>query len=113
MTLYESAAGATLPWNSIDAGSPLIDALLIDALPQQQIDICLMCPHHADACDKCDGEGNLRKTDGRPQAEFDRPLLLEMMRLKRSNVEMCAALGISRRTLFRAKRQILKEEQGT
>lgn len=107
MTLYESAAGATLPWKSIDAGSPLIDSL-----PQQQIDICLMCPHHADACDACRGDGKPRKT-GRPKVEYDRVLLLEMLRLKRCNADMCAALGISESTLTRAKRKILKEEQGT
>ena len=106
MTLYESASGAVWPWNSIDAGEPLLDAL-----PQQEIEVCLMCEYCADACDHCDGKGNLTSR-GRPPASYDAAQLLEMMRLKRCNKDMCAALGISRKTLLKAKKAI-KEENHT
>lgn len=104
MTLYESAAGAVLPWNSIDA-----ESALFDALPQQEIEVCLMCEHCADACDRCDGKGNL-SVRGRPPIQIDVAALREMMRLKRCNREMCAALGVSRKTLIKAKKTILNEE---
>ena len=103
-TLYESARGAVLPWNSIDAATAL------ETLPQQEIDVCLACPHRADACDKCNGNGELSKNVGRPQKEIDLALLREMLKLKRCNTEMCAALNISIGTLMREKRKILKEE---
>lgn len=103
-SIYESASGAVLPWKSPDAGSPLYDALT-----QQEIDVCLMCPHHASACDHCNGDGRPR-TMGRPRKQYDAALLREMLRLRKCNAEMCAALGISRNTLAKAKEQILKED---
>lgn len=96
MTLSESAARATLPWNSIDAGSAMFDAL-----PQQSIDICLMCQHSASHCEHC-GEWNTKKT-GRHRKEYDADLLREMMTLRRCNKDICAALGVSERTLRRIK----------
>lgn len=104
LSLYESAQGAVMPWNSLDALTAL------ETLPQQDIDICLMCPHHADACDNCDGTGGLSDGKGRPTKDIDLALLREMLRLKRCNAEMCAALNISIGTLKREKRKILKEE---
>ncbi len=103
MTLYESAAGAVLPWNSIDAGEPLFDAL-----PQQEIEICLTCSFCAASCDQCDGKGNLRAKQGRPKAQIDTEALREMLRLKRCNKEICAALNISKRTLARVKNNLLE-----
>lgn len=97
MTLAESAAGATLPWNSIDA-----DSAMFDALPQQSIDICLMCEHSSAYCDMC-SEWNTKKV-GKPRKEIDRDLFLEMVRLKRCNNEICNALGISIRTVQRLKK---------
>lgn len=105
MTLEQSASRAVLPWRSIDAQTPLFDAL-----PQQKIDICLMCPYHADACDKCDGNRNLKeKSKGRPKAEIDYTLLREMMKLKRANKDICKALEISIGTLKKIKRGLREE----
>ena len=98
-TLYESAAGACLPWKSIDAVSDQFDAL-----PQQSIDICLMCRHAASHCEHC-GDWNTRKT-GRPRKDIDTELLCEMLRLKRCNKDICAALGVSERTVQRLKKSL-------
>ena len=101
---------ATPPWFSIDAKNDVDDW---ERLPQQSIDVCLMCQHCASACDRCDGTGNLREErgrPGRPKKEIDTKLLMEMMKLKRCNAECCAALGISNRTLVRAKNKILRGE---
>lgn len=99
MTLAESAAGAVLPWKSIDA-----ESAAFDALPQQSIDFCLMCPFSASHCDNC---GEWEKTKrGRPKKEIDYTKLREMMALRRKNPEICAALGISERTLLRAKKTL-------
>ena len=98
MTLKESAERAVLPWNSMEAES----TISFDALPQQSIDICLMCQHCASHCDIC-YEWNTRRS-GRPKKEIDYDKLREMMALKRCNKEMCAALGVSKNTLIRAKK---------
>ena len=106
---YEKPIGAVLPWFSIDAKSDINDW---EKLPQQRIDVCLMCQHCASACDRCDGVGNLkseRKAKGRPKKEIDTELLREMMQLRKCNSQMCAALGISNRTLVRAKNRIKEE----
>lgn len=103
MTLAESARSAVLPWNSLDA-------LTIDVLPQQEIDVCLMCALHADACDRCDGKGNLSASVGRPKKEIDMSLLREMLKLKRCNKDMCSALNISEATLIKAKKEILRND---
>lgn len=105
MTLEESAMGAVLPWNSLYRE----DRRSYETLPQQEIDICLLCPLHATSCDKCDGERNVT-TIGRPKANLDTELLRNMMRLRRTNKEMCAALNISEPTLIKAKKKILQEE---
>lgn len=108
MTLYDSAFGAALPWNSVDALRPVREYADV---PQQEIEVCLNCPLCADACDRCDGTGNLKKASpGRPKKEYDSALLLEMMRLKRCNAEICAALGVGRSTLVTLKKN-LKGEQ--
>lgn len=99
MTLAESAAGAVLPWNSIDA-----ESAMFDALPQQSIDICLMCQHCSDHCDHC-GDWNASHT-GRPRKEVDIPLLREMLTLKKCNREICSALGISLRKLQYMKKEL-------
>lgn len=96
--MAESAARATLPWNSIDA-----ESTLFDALPQQSIDICLMCQHCAAHCENC-GEWNTGKLGG-PRKPIDYDLLREMLSLKKCNREICSALGISKRKL-----QYLKKE---
>ena len=101
MTLAESASRAVLPWNSLDAENPLFETL-----PQQRIDICLMCPHSASHCDNCNDYTRLKR---RPKAKIDTELLKEMLRLRRCNKEMCEALKISEPTLIKAKKK-LKEE---
>ena len=98
-TLYESAAGAVLPWNSIDAVSDMFDAL-----PQQSIDFCLNCAHSASHCENC-GDWNLKKT-GRPRKVTDTEMLREMLRLKRCNKDICTALGVSERTVQRMKKAL-------
>lgn len=99
MTLAESASRATLPWNSIDAGSAMFDAL-----PQQSIDICLMCQHHAAHCDNC-GEWNTVKR-GVPRKDIDYDRLRELLTLKKCNREICSALGISVRKLQYLKKEL-------
>lgn len=99
-TLCESAMSAVMPWNSIDAGDPLINAL-----PQQSIDICLRCPHNSDHCEECRDWQTTKL--GRPRIEIDTALLREMLTLKRCEADMCAALGVSRRTLARAKKRLI------
>ena len=105
MKVADGAFGAVRPWNSLDAGKPITNAL-----PQQEIDRCLSCTYCADACDRCDGKGNLAGERGRPRAQYDAELLRELLRLKRCRADICAALNISTRTLARAKSEILKEE---
>lgn len=107
MTLYESAGGAVRPWNSLDAMREIRECADV---PQQEIEVCLNCPLCADACDRCDGTGSLKKArPGRPKKDYDSALLLEMMRLKRCNAEMCAALGVGRSTLVALKKQLKGE----
>lgn len=105
-TIAERASRACLPWNSVDAGK----AVKFESLPQQKIDICLMCPLHAGSCDHCDGHRTVKKDRGRPRAEVDTELLREMMKLKRPNTEICAALGIGKTKLAEEKRKILEED---
>ena len=96
MTLQESAAGAVLPWNSIDAENSMFGAL-----QQKSIDVCLSCRHCASHCENC-GDWNTKKA-GRPRREYDAEQLREMLTLRRCNKEICAALGVSERTLRRMK----------
>lgn len=98
---------AFLPWNSpYREDNVLYD---FERLPQQSIDICLLCPLHSDSCDKCDGERNLSNGIGRPKAEIDTELLRDMLRLRRTNKEMCDALGVGLSTLQKAKREIKED----
>lgn len=98
MTLVESTYRATPPWNSIDAGRPIVDALA-----QQYVDTCLMCPHGAECCDYCKGDANPRK-GGRPKKEVDIDLLRELVALQKRTAEICAALGVSERTVRNLKK---------
>jgi hypothetical protein len=98
-TLTMSAMGAVLPWNSLDAESELFERL-----PQQRIEICLLCQHSASHCDVC-GDWNAGKR-GRPRKEIDRELLREAMKLRRCNKEMCQAIGVGRSTLINAKKDL-------
>lgn len=103
-------ATAKAPWNSLDA----LPAYTFTVTPQEEIDFCLACPFCAASCDRCDGRGNLRMHKngslcrGRPSAEIDTALLLEMLAMNRRNKEMCAALGISEPTLIKAKKRLAK-----
>lgn len=99
MTLAESARGAVMPWDSLDAETDLFEKL-----PQQKIEVCLMCQHSAAHCDICN-DWNAGKR-GRPRKEIDRELLREAMKLRRCNREMCAALGVSRGTLIKYKKEM-------
>ena len=100
MTLQESAERAVLPWNSIDA-----ESAMFDALPQQSIDVCLMCHHCASHCENC-GEWRDEKRGGRPRKEIDYVRLSELLHLRLCNREICAALGVSLTTLKNAFRAI-------
>ncbi len=103
MTMYESAAGAVRPWNSLDAESEFYE------LPQQQsIEVCLTCKHCASRCDNCP-DWNTTGI-GRPRKTVDTKKLSELLRLKRCNAEVCSALGISERTLQRLKKTIDLED---
>lgn len=100
MTIAESAAGAVLPWRSLDAETDSA----FEKLPQQSIEICLMCKHCAAYCDNCRDWRGIKS--GRPRKEIDTNLLREMMKLKKCNRECCQALGVSERTLQRAKKML-------
>lgn len=102
MTIVESASNAVRPWFSLDAITDGDDSYY--RLPQQSIDVCLMCKHCAEHCEHC-GDWNTQRR-GRKRAEIDMELLKEMMKLKRRNSEMCASLGINERTLQRAKKAL-------
>lgn len=109
-TVQMLMASAKAPWNSLDA----LTAYKYTVTPQEEIDFCLSCCLCASSCDRCDGRGNLRMQKngtvcrGRPRAEIDTELLLEMLSLKRRNKEICAALGISEPTLIKEKRRLMK-----
>ena len=99
MTMYESAAGAIRPWYSLDAESEYYE------LPSKQsVDVCLSCRHCASRCDSCSDWNTARI--GRPRKSVDMDELSELLRLKRCNADICAALGISERTLQRLKKTI-------
>lgn len=104
-TLTESASRATAPWRSLDAGRSAYPDF--ERLPQQEIDVCLACRYSAKYCDTCDGA---KKDRGRPRIEIDALRLKEMLKLRRCNTEMCAALGVSEKTLIKAKNKIYEEE---
>ena len=108
MSYYERASSAVLPWNSIDAGIPLTNKI-----PQQDIDVCLMCPHHADACNHCDGNRKIsmpvHNGRGRPAINIDPDVLAEMLKLKMCNSEICTKLGVSRSKLMKEKSKLKKE----
>ena len=101
LTLYETAARAVAPWNSVDAVSETSD---FERLPQQNIEVCLMCKHCAAYCDNCRDWQGIKS--GRPRKEIDTELLREMMHLRKCNKECCQVLGISERTLQRAKKML-------
>lgn len=101
MTMVESARSAVLPWKSVDAAT-----IMDSPLPQQDIDICLCCEHCSDACDRCDGRGNISRKQGRPRAEIDVERLRDLLRLRLCNKEICAALGVSASTLLRTKKRM-------
>ena len=107
-TLYDTLQRTVPPWRSLDAVSGSFPSL-----PQQDIDICLCCEHCAEACDRCDGRGNLTaptgRSPGRPRKEIDTATLRRMLRLRRCNREICAALGVSERTLRNLKNQYKEE----
>lgn len=104
LTLYDRTQNAVLPWYSPDAESDFYE---FERLPQQKIEVCLLCPLQATDCARCDGQRNLkRERRGRPKIEIDTEQLREMMRLRLCNKEMCAALGVKRDTLIRAKKLI-------
>lgn len=107
MTLAESARGAVWPWNGIDAGNKLPDTL-----PQQEIDVCLCCPLCVESCDRCSGDRQLRRaTGGHPRTDIDIDLLRDMMRLRKTNAEMCAALGIGLTKLQNEKKKLKEVSQ--
>lgn len=106
-TLYEMMQRSVPPWRSLEAAGNV----QFPTLPQREIDICLSCEYCASDCDRCDGRGNLTVAAsgrGRPKKEIDTATLRSMLRLRRCNREMCAALGVSERTLQREKRKILE-----
>lgn len=106
-TMVDGGISAVLPWFSIDA--------VVDTdthFPtREEVEICFNCRYRPECCDYCDGHGNIRdvKTVGRPKAQIDMAYLRGMMLLGRTNAEMCAALHISKNTLLKAKKEILKE----
>lgn len=107
------AISAVRPWSSIDAESGTVfDRAMLPQPDEQEVRVCLMCEHCADACDICDGLGNLtqKRRAGRQPLDIDLDLLRDMMRLRRCNREMCAALGVGDTTLRRYKKKVNEEE---
>lgn len=92
---------AVAPWESEDAKA--VEARPIEThSTQEQIDYCVNhCPYAK--CIDCMGGGKSEKK-GRPR-QYSQQILRELMTLKRTNAEMCAALGCSERTLRYYKRR--------
>ena len=97
-------AAAWRPWNSPYAE----DESDHPTAEQQEIEFCLACPLRQSDCDACSGFGRLAVI-GRPPAEIDPDRLLEMLRLKKRNAEICAVFGVSESTILRAKKKLRTE----
>lgn len=104
IVMTEAVISAVRPWNGPDALSGSVCDLPFPSA--QEAEVCLCCTLCADACDRCDGHGNLAQR-GRPKVTVDTGRLKELLQLKLKNREMCAALGVSKGTLAR----ILKEHK--
>lgn len=109
MIAASGVISGVLPWFSIDA--------LVDAdthFPtREEVEICMKCTHCYEDCARCDGYGHIatrKSAGGRPKVKIDAAHLRGMMLLGKTNAEMCAALHISKNTLVKAKKEILKEE---
>jgi len=106
-TLYESARRAQRPWETPDSG---IATAKWTKVPQQDIDICLECPLNASACDICDGHRNISVPSKRGRrSSIDPDTLRRLMKLRKTNRELCNFFGVDISTIKRAKK-IFKEE---
>lgn len=99
---------AVLPWRSAEALDVGAQTARLPFPSEQDVEICMLCPHCAEACNRCDGRRNVKEASngkrGRPRKEIDEALFRRMMQLRRCNKDMCAALRISERTLISRKK---------
>lgn len=101
---------AVAPWFSLDAGTQLCKTYA----PQSEIDFCLSCPHTECLCDRCDGQGNVRrkkksgceKTDLGRCVEHKTEELMELLRLRVCNRQIAETLGVTYRTVSNIKRRL-------
>ena len=102
--MYIKPLGAVRPWDSVDA----IVLFSYKLPPQCEIDICLNCPLKRECCEVCDGKRNLSKKVGRVKVTVNMGLLRKLCEERRGDKEICARLGISKRTFYNRKK-LLKE----
>lgn len=95
--------GAVRPWFSIDAAVSMNINYHDTA---EQISYCIdHCPYKE--CVNCLA-GNIKASIGRPK-KYDAERLREMLRLKKTDAEICVALSVSARTLRNYKKQLRSE----
>lgn len=92
---------ATPPWRSPDA-----QRAYYTPTPQREIDLCLCCHFAQNACDRCDGRGNLRS---RRSDAYDLDQLREMMKLCVCKAQIARNVGVSRSTVHRLVKRIEQE----
>ena len=101
MDTQEIIVTAVLPWFSTDA---MPEVRLTSGDDQKLIDMCLSCQHPC--CCNCIDSHSSGAGRGRKEKEINIETLREMMRLHRKIPEICAALNVSERTLFRYKKKL-------
>ena len=101
--MEELVISAVRPWFSIDAAMGT-DILYHDTA--EQISYCIdHCPYKE--CVNCLA-GTARVEIGRPK-KYDAERLRKMLRLKKTDAEICVALSVSARTLRNYKKQLRSE----
>lgn len=93
---------ATMPWRSPDA----VCEKDVPTTPQQNIDRCLCCQFAQNACDRCDGSGNLKAMR---TATYDLELLRDMLRTRVCKAQIARNIGVSRMTVYRAAKRMARE----
>lgn len=97
---------AVKPWQSPDAGVK-IERWGTDT--QAQIDFCLEhCPYADGECADClaSGKGKGSKKPAHRPSKYDPDELRELLRLKKTDKEICDHLGVTARTIRNYKKKL-------
>lgn len=97
---------ATRPWASPDAGEK-IERWGTDT--QAQIDFCLEhCPYADGDCVDClsGGKGKDAKKPAHRPSKYNPDELKELLRLKKTDKEICDSLGVTARTIRNYKKKL-------